>query len=402
MLTSPTQLRDVNEGVSRYNYDEISATREISNANFASGGQIVYRFHLSGIKKCQLSKSFLRLKMEITKDVDAAVEKAQNVYLAHNMGSNFFQSMQFRINGQVVSSIENYVPQIDSLKKRLYKSTSHLKSVEKSLNVYESDEKNRQIDGVKTFEIIYKPPLSVWDSKGALIPATYELVLVPNKDYLKTALKFDNEPAGLKIKVESMRLNLAMYEDSVVSDGSYFMDLEEIRCQARDISSRTEGTNHTSNFLISPSTTAISAAFQDTRAPNNAAYETGKFQLEGKTEKSVQHVQFKYAGQTFPQVRPDYSGGTLLQLYHDFLTHSGSINDVGGAESYVEFRDGLGLVSHYLVRRDGLDRSTRCDIDYKIATAFANTNLMVFDHYTNRVRIDVVNGNIQNVQVEEA
>ena len=133
LKTNVSELSSANEGTSKMEYEQHPPTRNCVNNSFPNGA-IHFRFQTSGQKWWIPSKSYLRMRVQLTKGDGAPVDVAFGA--APNMGlmSNLFQSGEFRINDKVVSRVPDFMPQVDALETRLTKSKSWLDSVGESTN----------------------------------------------------------------------------------------------------------------------------------------------------------------------------------------------------------------------------------------------------------------------------
>jgi len=142
LKTDVSELSSANEGMSRMEYEQYPPTRDVVNNAFANGA-IHFRFQNSSQKWWIPSKSYLRMRVQLTKGDGTPVDVAFGS--APNMGfmSNLFQSAEFRINDKVVSRISDFMPQVDALETRLTKSKSWLDSVGESSNWWAESQQHR-------------------------------------------------------------------------------------------------------------------------------------------------------------------------------------------------------------------------------------------------------------------
>lgn len=112
-------------------YKQVQPERAIQG-NFSSG-QLDFRFSLNNRSTWVPARTYLKIKMKITKGDDSLIDKAFG--LAPNMFicDNLFQQMDMRLNGTIVSEWNDYIAQCATLKHRLYKDLnereSHLSSI---------------------------------------------------------------------------------------------------------------------------------------------------------------------------------------------------------------------------------------------------------------------------------
>jgi hypothetical protein len=119
------ELSSTNQGTSRMEYEQHPPTRDVTLDNFPNGA-IHFRFQTAGQKWWCPSRSYLRMRCQISKQNGTQLTSEDNI--APNMGlcASLFQSAEFRINDKTVSRISDFMPQIDALENRLNKSKSRL------------------------------------------------------------------------------------------------------------------------------------------------------------------------------------------------------------------------------------------------------------------------------------
>jgi hypothetical protein len=184
-----------------------------------------------------------------------------------------------------------------------------------------ADERPREI---KTFEMTWQPPLSIFKVGHALPSGRYELVLNPqtSSQFRKRAIESllaDKNPSPdaavrlneFKFEVIDMYLYTATVDGPRADDITYLLDLEQTRCQVDVVGT---GDFTQKNFDVSPSTYALTTAFQDQRAGNNTLYSASKFKIgaEAEDELKLNRLFINYAGQNRPQ--PDADPTLVLIL----------------------------------------------------------------------------------------
>jgi len=279
------------------------------------------------------------------------------------------------------------------------------------------------------FETIWQPPMSLFKVEHALPSGRYELILNPQSSatYMKRAIESvlgeasknsqlpgaAGNAANIKIKVVSFYFYCATVEGPRADDMTYLLDLQQTRCQAEKIDSKSFGQK---NFDVSPSTYAITAAYQDLRAGENTAISASKFRSyeEGATPSVQQELKLdrffiNYAGQNFPSpdADPDFRAGTdyTVQRYVESQIANGAYYDTGGAETIEEYH-ARGAYYNFSTPRDGTDRSTRVTVHQKfgggaVVADVANLRLLLFDHSRQRASIRIQGGQVVDVQVED-
>lgn len=279
---------------------------------------------------------------------------------------------------------------------------------------------------VNEFETTYQPPLSLFKVNHALPAGRYELVLNPqtSSTFMKRAIEsalgkasingqsysVAGNAANIKLNVVNFYLYCATMEGPRVDNITYLLDLEQTRCQAEKIDS---SSFQQKNFDVSPSTYALTCAYQDLRAGENTAVSSSKFKSYDAAaiptlsqELKLNRFFINYAGQNLPapDADPEFSAGRdyTTQRYIESQLYSGAYHDTGGAETIEEYHE-RGAYYYFKWPRDGTDRSTRVTVNQQFNNAdVANLRLLLFDHSKQVARVRVEDGRVVDVQMEDA
>jgi len=279
------------------------------------------------------------------------------------------------------------------------------------------------------FEITWTPPLSIFKIGHAMPSGKYELVLNPQTAsvYQKYAVESllgggDKVPniatPGAPTNGSNYLFNVVdmyMYANTVegprADDITYLLDLEQTRCQSDGFGATTNGLTQ-KNFDVSPSSYALTVAYQDTRAGTNTQVSSSKFKsynaaLTTSEEQKLERFFLNYAGQNLPAPDADPSftatSDYTTQRYVESQIYSGAYFDTGGGESLEEYHD-RGSYYYFSIPRDGTDRSTRVNIHQQFAAGndTANMRVLLFDHSKQVARVRVQDGRVIDVQLEDA
>jgi hypothetical protein len=275
---------------------------------------------------------------------------------------------------------------------------------------------------VSTFELIWTPPLSMFKIGHAIPSGKFSLVLSPQTAsvYQKAAIESllgagDKNPgADFKFSVDSMYLYVNTVEGDRCDDITYLLDLEQTRCQADKVDNTSFGQK---SWDVSPSTYALTVAYQDTRAGTDTQASATKFKayniaLDAEQETKLNRFYFSYAGMQLPSpdADPNYVasvGGAAgqdytTQRYIESQIYNGAFYDSGGAESIQEYK-ARGSYYYFSVPRDGTDRSTRVNVHQQFNAAdTTNMRVLLFDHSRQNASIRVQDGRVIDVQLEDA
>lgn len=271
---------------------------------------------------------------------------------------------------------------------------------------------------VSEFEITWTPPLSIFKIEHAMPSGSYEILLSPQPSsvYQKSAIEsvFVDKAVGdtandFRFSMVDMFLYNNILEGPRMDTGTYLLDLEETNCQSEKIDNPSFAQK---NWDVSPSTYALTVAYQDIRAGTNTRTPSSKFisfnaGLTGREEQKLNRWYINYAGANYPSpdADPNFVAGNdyTTQRYTESIMYSGSYYDVGGAESLKEWQD-RGSYYHTTIPRDGTDRSTRVSVwqQFQTGTDTANLRVLLFSHYRQTAIVTMSNGRVTDVRVEMA
>lgn len=268
------------------------------------------------------------------------------------------------------------------------------------------------------FECIWQPPLSIFKVSHALPSGKYELVLNPQNagtfmEHVIESRRFNKvQTTDFRFVVSDMYLYVSTVEGPAVDSVNYFMSLDETRCQTEDVQSGT-GLQQ-KNFDVSPSTYALTMAFQSRNAGSDTRFSASKFKVEAiagvpgypSGELALERFYISYAGMNkpSPDADPQYSAGEAI-IALDYYTsryiesnfYSGAFYDCGGAEDKKDWLE-RGAYYYFSWPRDGSSESTRVNINFKFGANLGDTaRALLFDHHKKMVLISVVGGRVVDV-----
>ena len=272
---------------------------------------------------------------------------------------------------------------------------------------------------VANFELVWQPPLSIFKIGHALPSGKYELVLNPQTSsvYQKAAVESllggGDKTAGVlatdfKFNVVDMYMYVNTVEGPRADDITYLLDLEQTRCQTEKVDTVSF---QQKNWDVSPSTYALTVAYQDLRAGTNTQVSPSKFKaynvaLNASQEIKLQRFFINYAGMNLPAPDADPNFTPTLdyttQRYVESQMYSGAYYDTGGCESIQQYHN-RGSYYYFSWPRDGTDRSTRVNVhqQFDAAADIANMRVLLFDHSKQVARIRVQSGSVVDVQLED-
>jgi hypothetical protein len=133
LKTKNSELSSANQGLSNYKFQEVQSLRSIVGSNFPDG-EIVFRWTYGSSKYWIPNKSYLKIRLALTNSNGSRIQVSDAITYAMNTVPLLFQASQYKISDMTVCSITQNLPQIDTLKNRMYKSDAWLQSIGQSNN----------------------------------------------------------------------------------------------------------------------------------------------------------------------------------------------------------------------------------------------------------------------------
>jgi hypothetical protein len=279
---------------------------------------------------------------------------------------------------------------------------------------------------VTDYEIIWTPPLSIFKVEHAIPACRCELILNPQtssvykKAVCESSVSDKTPGTDYDFSIRDMYLYVNTLEGARVDNLTYYLDLEQISCQAESLVGAVNFGQK--NFDVSPSTKALAVAFQDSRVGTNTLFSSTKFRSynalpEADETLKLNRMFVNYAGVSKPQIDadPEYvdyltgAPGTATngrdfttQRYIETILNSGSYHDTGGSETLQEWQN---RGAYYLFNwsKDGNDRSTRVAVHTGFAsgTILNNARLLLFAISSQVAKIVIQNGAVTDVSLED-
>ncbi len=267
------------------------------------------------------------------------------------------------------------------------------------------------------FEVTWTPPLSIFKIGHAMPSGKYELILNPQTSsvYQKAAIEstIADKTAGaggdFKFNVSSLYMYVNTVEGPRSDDITYLLDLEQTRCQSDKIDNVSF---QQKNWDVSPSTYALSVAYQDLRAGSNSLCSVSKFKsynsaITTDSETKLNRFFINYAGSNLPSpdADPDFTPTRdyTVQRYVESQMYSGAYYNSGSPESIQEFHN-RGSYYYFSWPRDGTDRSTRVSVHQQFSGLpddVVNMRVLLFDHSKQVARVRIQDGRVVDVQLED-
>jgi hypothetical protein len=269
---------------------------------------------------------------------------------------------------------------------------------------------------VTGFEIIWRPLcLSIFKHQGALPLGKYQLIATPHNasgnNYKIRAIEtphntptptFGTGANDINFKVKDLRMYICNVTGPRVEDKSFFIDLEETRCQKALLKNTTNLSSEP--FEIEPSSYALTYCLQDVNAGIDPKYSSSRFRERDGKELSLNRLFISLGRNNYPSpdAEPSYKEGNAddytTKCYVDTAINCGGYFSEGGFSSLDEWQR-YGAIHYFQTPRDTQDRSTRAVVNTKFAENFDNqANHVLFSHYRKAVQVTIQRGTVISVK----
>jgi hypothetical protein len=412
------ELGPINNGIIRPQYRQVSAQKAVEDGAFPSGQQ-VYRFNVSGTTWWCPSKTYFSFRCAYSEPNPNDLAN-----FGYNMGmiSNLYQSCELRMGDKVIQRVSQNMPQIDALIQRSSKSIAWLNNLGDDINAWDADFTVRQTNLAQAAEkeFVYKPPLMLFHSYDGCLPAgDYSIVLTPQpatqykNQVLESSTVLAQSGVNFDFAVKRIHLNVATVEGPRVDSKQYALSLDHIECQTSKLLGGTSMSQL--QFNVSPATTALAVAYQDTRLVNGEM-SASKYQITGlgnpQAEDANSHqgslalqrlyVQYDGLQRPSPDADPEFTDpgkNYFTERYYETVAETGMLYDEAGPENQTEWKI-RGPYYYFNWNRDSRSGATRVTVNQQFGDADVvnNGNCLLFAMSKTSAIVTVRNGEITNVE----
>lgn len=260
----------------------------------------------------------------------------------------------------------------------------------------------------KDIELLWQPPISFFNVQHYLPPnARYRLTLTPNQNYKVACVEsIVEKKAGTDydVLVNQANLYIRTYRGDSYDAGNFLLDLTSINVQSELVPSN----NLTQkNFDVSPSTTHLIVAYQQSSAGSDTKYSASKFIMDPRNidvNMDVTRFFLNFAGKNYPQ--PDLDATFVdgkdyyTWAYMQAVIGGGMYPDVGGTETYEQWKQ-KGPLFIYAVNRDGRSQATRVQVNQSFVSALAGRNLLLMNVFKQVCKVSIANAKVQMVELSD-
>lgn len=429
-------------------YMNVSCQKANTGDAFPLGVQS-YKWSIGSGTWWQPEKTFLVMRIVLENGAGGLLgDTPATAIAAPSMGlmSTLFQSVEFRVGGQTVQKLSNYVSQVDSLIHRTSMSKPYLDSIGEASDFWNESFTVRQaevrdilgVDGRQAlaFDLIFKPPLSLFHDNGSEpLPAAtdYELLLQPQPPsqykigVVETQLEAGASPLTVgstandyAFTVEQLELQVATVQGPVFDSGTFRMKLANIECQTAKVQTTSLSQTY---FTVHPKTSVLCVAYQDTRlanayvsktkyvvAPNTGlAYDPTKVSDNKALGLNRLFVQYDSLSRPSPDANPEYdplSTDRTVQRYYESMGESNMLSNPAGCETLQEHQR-RGPFYYFNWGRKATANgktsgATRVQINqqFQSSTPVENMNVLLMSVHRNDVSVTVKNGQTMGISIE--
>ena len=261
----------------------------------------------------------------------------------------------------------------------------------------------------KDIELLWQPPISFFNVTHYLPPnARYRLTLTPNQNYkvacVETVGNAKTAGTDYDVLVNQANLYIRTYRGDSYDAGNFLLDLTSINVQSELVPSN----NLTQkNFDVSPSTTHLIVAYQQSSAGSDTRYSASKFIMDPRNidvNMDVTRFFLNFAGKNYPA--PDLDATFVdgkdyyTWAYMQAVIGGGMYGDDGGTETYEQWKQ-KGPLFIYAVNRDGRSQATRVQVNQSFVNALAARNLLLINVFKQVCKVSIANAKVQMVELSD-
>jgi hypothetical protein len=151
---SLAQIEPMNKGVSEYTREEINPSTDVGTTNTFATSEQKYTFSVEGNERSVDTKDYFRTRMRYLKSESTQLKMEDLVAPAMNTGASLYQGGYIKLEGREISGIKDYLPQADTLYKRLTKGKSYLDGMGSSVNFWDADF-NKRLARITSDGVVY-------------------------------------------------------------------------------------------------------------------------------------------------------------------------------------------------------------------------------------------------------
>ena len=260
------------------------------------------------------------------------------------------------------------------------------------------------------FEIVFKPPMSIWHKDRWMPAHDLDLKLYPHVEgtYQKMAI----ETVGLNavhgtnfdLQVQDMIMWCAI-KDQKHEDGQFSCEYDDLRCQIQNITTTSNVDYH---FIVDRDAHTFTVAFADENTQNDTRRSASKFKIRNDEELNLQRYYIQWNGRVLPDPYPDISKTSakdfMTQRYYESIFYS-SANSTYDVESLQDWQDAGPYYTHKFGKSDKQTEKVTVstlfiDGAFGTGTAEHRPNLLLFDHFTRKFKLTVSQGKVREVYAD--
>lgn len=398
--------------VTKWYYQQVTANGA-TNINVDNTTTLSFQFAPQGRRWFVPSRSYFRIVgtagaaagtvddfLQADDDTTLTDGKMQWQYIQPAVGgaANFFQSAKVMIGGTLVSSVENKLPLVEVVSKRIDRSSGFLNTHQRAANFWHSrlnddgyQARTAGAAAARTFEYNWQPPLGFFQVDHAIpgMEMTIELITDPNWRAQAWEFKVNSEgkirgkPAVEALKLSwqnvSVVFHAAFVEGPRADDSKFVLNFDEWSAHELPYNSQV-------NYTVKPETNLLVVGTQDSRVKDSLYKAAGRLlvydalQSAGTTlisaftkeSNTLRQIQIEYNGQMFP-AQPH--SGLPGQLTFDNAVNTGHYSSEGNTEDILDYSS-LGQMMVIQTPKDGTSYATAVGVHSVLEPANTSTTNM--------------------------
>lgn len=264
-----------------------------------------------------------------------------------------------------------------------------------------------------SFEIIFNLPLGALNIDSLLGIGNYSIKLQVNPNFQLYAIQSIDSNKTANTDFIFNVVDFYYYVNIIDSkqklkDGVYEYMLYETDCSASKVLTTAFSS---SLFDVNSNTCGLTIAYSDLRS-NGADTRASPSLLKvnnldftnDSQELNLQRFSVNYRGvnKPNPDSLPEFTSSKdyTTKVYYDSIVYSDKLLSQGGCETLKEFQD-RGLYYHFDwdKQKDDISTSVKVYNKFENETDISNMQVMLFDHYKQKLIVTIKNSQVSNVQV---
>jgi len=280
---------------------------------------------------------------------------------------------------------------------------SQFRITEREVDVVASATKQKTIN-----EIIFKPPMGIWQKNSWIASHDMCLELYPRQNGTYQKMAIESELAekvnntDFKFQIDDMIMYCAI-KDVKHSDGDFNCSYEDIRCQLTNITTTSNVDYH---FTVNKDADTFTLSFQDENVENSSLRSATKFKIRNEEELGLERYYITYNGRVLPDPYPQISKSATTDYYTQRYYESNFYSDTIKLQDVENQKDWEEAGTYYTHK---FWKTGKRAEKLTLSTLFADNNfagghrpnLLLFDHYMRTFKVHVSGGRVSKILADK-